>query len=47
MRGVGLEGAADVGVDVGGDAFAGVVEAVLDDLHRDAGFEGEGGPTVA
>ena len=39
MGGVGLEGSADVGVDVGRDAFAGVVEAVLNDFHGDAGFE--------
>jgi len=36
-----------VGVDAGGDSFARVVEAVLYDLHRNAGFEYHGCPTVA
>ena len=35
-----------MGVDVGGDSFAGVVESVLDDFHRDAGFERDGRPAV-
>ncbi len=43
---VGLERRSDVGIDVGGDAFAGVIESVLDNLHRDTSFEGQGCPAV-
>lgn len=34
-------------VDISCDAFTGVVESVLDDLHWDAGFEGDRRPAVS
>ena len=36
-----------MGIDVGGNSLTGVVESVLDDLHRHAGFEGDGCPSVS
>ena len=44
--GVGLQRCSYVGVDIGGDAFAGVVEPVLDNLHRHTSFEGQGCPAM-
>lgn len=42
-----LQWTAYVRVDVGGDALAGVIEPVLDDLHRDAGLECQRRPVVS
>ena len=39
LRSVRLQWCSNVRIDVGGDSFAGVVEAVLNDLHRHARFE--------
>src|SRR6266540_5917595 len=47
LCGVGLQRCSNAGVDVGGDSLAGVVEPVLDHLHRDAGFERQGCPAVS
>ena len=41
-----LHRGSDMCVDVCGYPLAGVVEAVLNDLHRYAGFEGDGCPAV-
>lgn len=47
LRDVRLQGCAHVSAGVRGDALARVVQAILDDLHRNAGFEGDGCPAVS